>query len=291
MDVSRKGIVVSVGFILAAVFLLYDSYTTKEVYLNEGALYPMTYPRILLGIWIVLSGPARVRATRRRGHTEPAQGAAYHSAHYGGVGRIYDPAASPRFPGCELPAALRRIPHPPLSLPDQAHTDRPQGHPSSSGSSSKADQPSRFPPGRCSFSDFRFSDTQAQRGCTMVDSILAAFQMSINAETLLIVFIGAFYGTIIGALPGLGTVVALTMCLPFTLHMENVPAIALLLAVYCGSVFGGSISAVLINTPGTPQSAATGMDGYPMAKRGQAGQALGWVTVASVTAVSPRASS
>ena len=56
MDVSRKGIVVSVGFILAAVFLLYDSYTTKEVYLNEGALYPMTYPRILLGIWIVLSG-------------------------------------------------------------------------------------------------------------------------------------------------------------------------------------------------------------------------------------------
>ena len=60
----------------------------------------------------------------------------------------------------------------------------------------------------------------------MVDSILAAFQMSINAETLLIVFIGAFYGTIIGALPGLGTVVALTMCLPFTLHMENVPAIA-----------------------------------------------------------------
>ena len=56
MDVSRKGIVVSVGFILATVFLLYDSYTTKEVYLNEGALYPMTYPRILLGIWIVLSG-------------------------------------------------------------------------------------------------------------------------------------------------------------------------------------------------------------------------------------------
>ena len=56
MDVSRKGIVVSAGFILAAVFLLHDSYTTKEVYLNEGALHPMTYPRILLGIWIVLSG-------------------------------------------------------------------------------------------------------------------------------------------------------------------------------------------------------------------------------------------
>ena len=56
MDVSRKGIVVSVVSVSSEVFLLYDSYTTKEVYLNEGALYPMTYPRILLGIWIVLSG-------------------------------------------------------------------------------------------------------------------------------------------------------------------------------------------------------------------------------------------
>ena len=95
-------------------------------------------------------------------------------------------------------------------------------------------------------------------------------------------FIGALFGTIIGALPGLGTVVALTMCLPFTLQMSVGPAIALLLSVYCGSVYGGSISAVLINTPGTPQSAATNMDGYPMAARGEAAQALGWVTSASI---------
>lgn len=55
MDVSRKGIVVSAGFVLAAVWLLYESYATQEVYLNEGALHPMTYPRVLLGIWMVLS--------------------------------------------------------------------------------------------------------------------------------------------------------------------------------------------------------------------------------------------
>ena len=126
MDVSRKGIVVSVGFILAAVFLLYDSYTTKEVYLNEGALYPMT----IRGYSSVsgLSFPACTCSRDALPWTyRPVQGAAYHPAHYGGVGRIYDPAASPRFPGCELPAALRRIPHPPLSLPDQAHTDRRRG--------------------------------------------------------------------------------------------------------------------------------------------------------------------
>lgn len=116
----------------------------------------------------------------------------------------------------------------------------------------------------------------------MFDHLTQAFSMAFSLETLLMVFIGAWYGTIIGALPGLGTVVALTMCLPFTLYMDNAPAIALLLAVYCGSVYGGSISAVLLNTPGTPQSAATGMDGYPMAQRGEAGKALGWVTAASV---------
>jgi putative tricarboxylic transport membrane protein len=55
-----------------------------------------------------------------------------------------------------------------------------------------------------------------------------------------------------------------------------------LLAVYAGSVYGGSISAILINTPGTPQSAATCLDGYPMAQRGEAGKALGWATVSSV---------
>ncbi|MEO0762014.1 MAG: tripartite tricarboxylate transporter permease, partial [Pseudomonadota bacterium] len=81
---------------------------------------------------------------------------------------------------------------------------------------------------------------------------------------------------------GIGSTVAVAMVLPFTLSMGQAPAILLLLAVYAGSVYGGSISAILINTPGTPQSAATCFDGYPMAQRGQAGEALGWATVASV---------
>lgn len=116
----------------------------------------------------------------------------------------------------------------------------------------------------------------------MSEHLLNAFFTTFTLETLWVLFAGTLYGTIIGALPGLGTVVALTICLPFTLNMESSPAIALLLGVYCGSVYGGAISAVLINTPGTSQSACTGLDGYPMARRGEAGKALGWVTASSV---------
>ena len=88
-------------------------------------------------------------------------------------------------------------------------------------------------------------------------------------------------GMIVGALPGLGTVTALAMILPFTFVLEAPQAIGLLLAIYVSSVYGGSIPAILINVPGTPQSAATTFDGYPMAQKGHAAEALGWVTVAS----------
>jgi len=116
----------------------------------------------------------------------------------------------------------------------------------------------------------------------MFSDILSAVTMSFSFETLLMLSIGVLFGAIVGALPGLGTAVAITVCIPFTLSMDNVPAIALLLGVYASSVYGGSISAVLLNAPGTPQSAATGMDGYPMAAAGKGSQALGWVTSASI---------
>lgn len=116
----------------------------------------------------------------------------------------------------------------------------------------------------------------------MFANILSAASMSLSFETLLMLSIGVLFGAVVGALPGLGTAVAITVCIPFTLTMDNVPAIALLLGVYASSVYGGSISAVLLNTPGTPQSAATGMDGYPMAARGEADKALGWVTTSSI---------
>ena len=116
----------------------------------------------------------------------------------------------------------------------------------------------------------------------MFENIFHAFGTIADPFCLGMLAFGVLFGVVIGALPGLGTAVAITICIPFTLKMGSGPAIALLLGVYASSIYGGSISAVLLNTPGTPQSACTGMEGYPMAQKGQAREALGWVTMASV---------
>lgn len=116
----------------------------------------------------------------------------------------------------------------------------------------------------------------------MIDLLPQALALIFTVEGLLVLTLGTMLGIVLGALPGIGSTVAVAMILPFTLTMSQAPAILLLLAIYAGSVYGGSISAILINTPGTPQSAATCFDGYPMAQRGEAGKALGWATMASV---------
>ncbi len=115
-----------------------------------------------------------------------------------------------------------------------------------------------------------------------MDSIWSAALQVFSPLPLLMNFLGVLIGMVIGALPGLGSVVAVSVCLPFTFGMEPLQAMALLLGVYCGSTCGGSIAAVLINTPGTPQSACTALDGYPMARQGRGGAAIGWVVAASV---------
>jgi putative tricarboxylic transport membrane protein len=116
----------------------------------------------------------------------------------------------------------------------------------------------------------------------MLNSIPEAIGILLSVQGLSVLVLGTMLGIIMGALPGIGSTVAVAMILPFTLTMEQAPAILLLIAIYAGSVYGGSVSAILINTPGTPQSAATCLDGYPMAQRGEAGVALGWATIASV---------
>lgn len=116
----------------------------------------------------------------------------------------------------------------------------------------------------------------------MNQSLPEAMSLILTFEDLMVLTLGTMLGINLGALPGIGSTVAVAMILPFTLTISQAPAILLLLAIYSGSVYGGSISAILINTPGTPQSAATCLDGYPMAQRGEAGKALGWSTIASV---------
>ena len=93
-------------------------------------------------------------------------------------------------------------------------------------------------------------------------------------QNLLMMNVGLFVGVIIGAMPGLNVALAVTVLLTLSIGMESLPGMFMLLGCYCGAMYGGSITAILINTPGTPNAAATSLDGYPMAKKGRAGDAL-----------------
>ena len=111
----------------------------------------------------------------------------------------------------------------------------------------------------------------------------ALFGLSALADPGLLLFVLAatLGGVVIGALPGLNATTGAALLLPFTLTMEPVAAIAVLTTIYCSATFAGAITAILINTPGTSASAATCLDGYPMAQRGEAGRALGMAVVSS----------
>ncbi len=115
-----------------------------------------------------------------------------------------------------------------------------------------------------------------------MEYILAAINQFASVDVLVAIIIGCAWGTLAGALPGMGTVAALIVALPFAFSMTTEASLALFLGIYVTSVYGGSISAILINTPGTPQSAATVLDGYPMAKAGKADLAVGWATLSSL---------
>lgn len=101
-------------------------------------------------------------------------------------------------------------------------------------------------------------------------------------QPLLVIFLGTLSGILIGALPGLTVNMGIALLMPLTFTFQGMTGILMLLGVYCGAIYGGSISAILINTPGTPASAATVLDGYPMTLKGEAGRALGLSTASSL---------
>ena len=101
-------------------------------------------------------------------------------------------------------------------------------------------------------------------------------------KLLIVLFFGTIFGLILGVLPGLGPTTGGALILPFTMTLDPLSAIVLLTAIYCAGTYGGAITAILINTPGTPAAAATCLDGYPLAQKGEAGRALGMATVSSV---------
>lgn len=102
-----------------------------------------------------------------------------------------------------------------------------------------------------------------------------------SVSTLFFIALGTFVGLIIGAMPGLGTMLAIVMLLPVTYVISPLESILLLLAAYQASEYGGSISSIILGIPGTPAAAATVLDGYTLAKNQSPGKAISYSLVAS----------
>ncbi|MEL6809215.1 MAG: tripartite tricarboxylate transporter permease [Pseudomonadota bacterium] len=119
-----------------------------------------------------------------------------------------------------------------------------------------------------------------------MDVIIAAFQDALSLTTFLSVLAGVVIGIIIGAIPGLNAPMAMAVAIPLTFTMAPLAAIGMLVGVMKGGGFGGAIVAILLNTPGEPRSAATTLDGHPMARAGKPRRALQTALYSSVAGVS-----
>ena len=114
-----------------------------------------------------------------------------------------------------------------------------------------------------------------------MEALIQALGTSFSPMNLLFMNLGVAIGIVFGALPGLSGGVAIVLFMPFTFYLDPVVSLSWLLGMYCGGTYGGSITAILINTPGTAASAATAMDGYALAKKGKPVKALMIALVAS----------
>jgi putative tricarboxylic transport membrane protein len=108
----------------------------------------------------------------------------------------------------------------------------------------------------------------------MLEDLGAALALFANVYNVLALAGGIAIGVVLGGIPGMTSTMGVALTLPFTFTMPPVTGILLLLGVYKGGVYGGSIPAILVKTPGTPAAACTILDGYPLARKGQAGRAL-----------------
>lgn len=108
----------------------------------------------------------------------------------------------------------------------------------------------------------------------MSEYIVPAIQMLFTVENFLWINLGVFIGSVFAAIPGLSVILCIILFLPFTYKMTAVPGMMFLLGIYCAGGYGGSVSAILINTPGTPHAATTMLDGHPMSQKGRTKSAL-----------------
>ncbi|WP_214368199.1 tripartite tricarboxylate transporter permease [Pseudonocardia sp. H11422] len=115
----------------------------------------------------------------------------------------------------------------------------------------------------------------------LLDGVSQGFAVALDPVNLLYVFLGVLIGTVIGVLPGLGPTATIALLLPLTYEIEPATAVILLAGIYYGSMYGGTITSVLLRLPGEAASVVTTFDGYQMAKQGRAGPALGIAAIGS----------
>lgn len=113
--------------------------------------------------------------------------------------------------------------------------------------------------------------------------ILDALQSLLAPAPLLAVFIGTFAGVIVGGMPGLTATMAVALLIPVTYALQPLTGLVLMGGVYCGAMYGGSIPAILLHTPGTPAAVATALEGYPLTQQGRGGMALKVSVISSFT--------
>ncbi len=108
-----------------------------------------------------------------------------------------------------------------------------------------------------------------------LNGLFYGFSVAFEFHNLLLMFAGCLLGTLVGVLPGIGPVGAISILLPLTFQLPTAGAIIMLAGIYNGAMYGGSTTSILINVPGETASVMTCLDGYAMARKGQAGAALG----------------
>ncbi|SFT03243.1 putative tricarboxylic transport membrane protein [Halostagnicola kamekurae] len=116
---------------------------------------------------------------------------------------------------------------------------------------------------------------------SMSTAFVEALQTISTGEPVLWLTVGVLFGIFVGSLPGIGGSLGMALVLPLTLPLSGVNAIILLVSIYSGAMYGGSIAAILLNAPGTSAAAATTLDGYPLSRKGEAVTALAMSAVSS----------
>ncbi len=114
-----------------------------------------------------------------------------------------------------------------------------------------------------------------------MDIVIEALMVVLQPQNLFFIALGVIPGIMVGAIPGLTATLAIALLLPFTFALDTVPALLMLIGIFVGGIYGGCITAIMVNAPGTPGAAATALDGYPLCQQGLGGKALAVATIGS----------